>query len=349
MIRQNHACDHEYGWGCRPRMRPRIRAAVHECGHESGLPSTNAATNARIDRAIVSRCLGLIGYSPLRMLTTYTPFETIAPAVNEWGRVCRPRMRPRMHELCGSYSAAGSGCVLAKAVSTPFASMPPMSSNHLIATAAVGVAVHEYGHECVYEWGRGCRPRIRPRIRAAVHECGHECTNCAAPTLLRDLVACWRNVARPIAALDLHVMVSRAVWLRTSAPLRQSKPLPPMAPSTRGNRTAPSALRRESPPRRRGGRGGAPHRSAISETAMPWCAQANHLNDKGCCPRMGSGLPSTNGAGAAVHEYGHESGLPSTNAATNARIVRLLLCSGIWLRAGETLPDLSRPWISMSW
>ncbi len=58
----------------------------------------------------------------------------------------------------------------------------------------------------------------------------------------------------------------------------------PMAPSKEGNRTAPSALRRESPPLAGGEVGG--HRSAISETAMPWCAQANHLNDKGCRPRM---------------------------------------------------------------
>ncbi len=43
---------------------------------------------------------------------------------------------------------------------------------------------------------------------------------------------------------------------------------------------APSALRHESPPQSGG------HRSAISETAMPWCAQAHHLNDKGYRPRM---------------------------------------------------------------
>ncbi len=91
----------------------------------------------------------------------------------------------------------------------------------------------------------------------------------------------------------------------------------PMAPSKEGNRTAPSALRRESPPLAGGEVGG--HRSAISETAMPWCAQANHLNDKG----------------ATVHECGHESGLPSTNAATNARILQLLHCCGIWLRTGK--------------
>ena len=107
--------SHRYGSGrgSRPRIRPRMRLRMGP-----GLPSTNTATN----------------------------------------QGCCPRMRPRMHELCGSYSAPGSGCVLAKRCQTYRGHGSPchgepgrMAANHLIATAAVGVAGHECGHECGHE------------------------------------------------------------------------------------------------------------------------------------------------------------------------------------------------------